>query len=39
MMADQKITPHLWFDLEAREAAGFYAAVFPDSKVTDVTRI
>jgi predicted 3-demethylubiquinone-9 3-methyltransferase (glyoxalase superfamily) len=31
----QKIIPHLWFDKEAREAANFYASVFPNSKVTD----
>ena len=24
----QKITPHLWFDKEAREAAEFYVAAF-----------
>jgi predicted 3-demethylubiquinone-9 3-methyltransferase (glyoxalase superfamily) len=35
----QKITPHLWFDKEAREAAEFYASVFPDSKVTSVSVI
>ncbi|MBI5531039.1 MAG: VOC family protein [Candidatus Doudnabacteria bacterium] len=30
----KKITPHLWFDKEAKEAANFYASVFPDSKIT-----
>lgn len=30
----QKIIPHLWFDKQAKEAAEFYAATFPDSKVT-----
>jgi predicted 3-demethylubiquinone-9 3-methyltransferase (glyoxalase superfamily) len=35
----QKITPHLWFDTEAVEAAEFYAATLPDSKVTNVTTI
>ncbi|HEX2030845.1 MAG TPA: VOC family protein [Actinomycetota bacterium] len=35
----QKITPHLWFDREAVEAAGFYASTFPESRVTNVTRI
>lgn len=34
-----KITPHLWFDREAIEAAEFYAATFPRSSVTDVTTI
>jgi predicted 3-demethylubiquinone-9 3-methyltransferase (glyoxalase superfamily) len=36
-MVMQKVIPHLWFDKEAREAAAFYASLFPDSKVTDVT--
>jgi predicted 3-demethylubiquinone-9 3-methyltransferase (glyoxalase superfamily) len=31
------ITPHLWFDTQAKEAAEFYVSVFPDSKVTNVT--
>jgi EAL domain-containing protein (putative c-di-GMP-specific phosphodiesterase class I) len=34
-----RIVPHLWYDKEAREAAEFYTAIFPDSKVTDVTVI
>lgn len=33
----KKITPHLWFDREAKEAAGFYTSVFPDSKITNTT--
>jgi predicted 3-demethylubiquinone-9 3-methyltransferase (glyoxalase superfamily) len=28
-----KITPHLWYDKEAVEAAKFYTSVFPDSKI------
>ena len=24
----EKITPHLWFDTQAREAGDFYASVF-----------
>ena len=24
----QKITPHLWFDTQAKEAAGFYVSAF-----------
>lgn len=28
----------LWFDSEAEEAAQFYAATFPDSRVTSVNR-
>ena len=34
----QKIIPCLWFDTQAEEAAHFYASVFKDSKVLDVTR-
>ncbi|MCW2538978.1 MAG: 3-demethylubiquinone-9 3-methyltransferase [Frankiales bacterium] len=33
------ITPHLWFDTQAREAAEFYAVVFPHSSVTHVTTL
>ncbi|MGH7573729.1 MAG: VOC family protein [Longimicrobiales bacterium] len=33
------ITPHLWFDKEAKEAAEFYCSVFPSSRITDVTTI
>lgn len=35
----QKIVPHLWFDKEAKAAAEFYAAVFPDSSVTNVSTL
>lgn len=35
----QKITPHLWFDKEAKEAAAFYTSLFPNSKVTNTTTI
>src|SRR5688572_9000235 len=35
----QKIVPHLWYDKEAKEAAEFYASVFPDSRVTNVTTL
>lgn len=34
-----KITPHLWFDKEAVEAAELYSSVFPSSKVTGVTTL
>jgi predicted 3-demethylubiquinone-9 3-methyltransferase (glyoxalase superfamily) len=33
-----RITPNLWFDDNALEAAEFYVSVFPNSKVTDVTH-
>jgi predicted 3-demethylubiquinone-9 3-methyltransferase (glyoxalase superfamily) len=32
------ITPFLWYDDQAEEAARFYVSVFPNSKVTEVTR-
>src|SRR5215217_1888005 len=37
-MATQKITPCLWFDGNAEEAANFYISVFPDSRVDAVNR-
>jgi predicted 3-demethylubiquinone-9 3-methyltransferase (glyoxalase superfamily) len=33
-----RITPFLWFNSEAEEAAEFYCSIFPNSKITDVTR-
>lgn len=38
MQITQKISPCLWFDSEAEEAAKFYVAVFPNSKILTVTR-
>jgi predicted 3-demethylubiquinone-9 3-methyltransferase (glyoxalase superfamily) len=35
----QKITPHLWFDKEAGEAAKFYTSVFKDSKIKNATTL
>lgn len=32
------ITPCLWFDRQAEEAAKFYCAIFPNSKITKVSR-
>jgi predicted 3-demethylubiquinone-9 3-methyltransferase (glyoxalase superfamily) len=32
------ITPFLWFDKEAEEAANFYVSVFPNSKIGSVAR-
>jgi predicted 3-demethylubiquinone-9 3-methyltransferase (glyoxalase superfamily) len=34
----QKITPFLWFDDQAEEAAKFYTSVFKDSKVGKILR-
>ena len=36
-MVRQKITPFLWFDDQAEEAARFYVSLFPDSAVIGVT--
>ncbi len=33
-----KSTICLWFDMDAQEAARFYAATFPNSKVTAVGK-
>jgi predicted 3-demethylubiquinone-9 3-methyltransferase (glyoxalase superfamily) len=35
----QKITPFLWFDKEAGEAARFYTSIFKGSKIKDSTKI
>jgi len=34
----QKITPFLWFDGKAEEAANFYVSIFKNSKVVQLTR-
>lgn len=34
----QRITPCLWFDTEAEEAAKFYCSVFKDSKLSKISR-
>jgi predicted 3-demethylubiquinone-9 3-methyltransferase (glyoxalase superfamily) len=34
----QKITPFLWFNGNAEEAANFYVSVFPDSKIGAIAR-
>jgi len=34
----QKIVPFLWFDGNAEEAVNFYVSIFPNSKVTRLTR-
>ena len=33
-----KISPNLWFDTEAEEAAEFYCSVFPNSRIVNVLR-
>ncbi|MVO88091.1 VOC family protein [Streptomyces sp. p1417] len=32
-----RITPNLWFDTQAEEAAAFYVSVFPNSEITRVS--
>ena len=34
----QKITPFLWFDNQAEEAANFYVSIFKNSKIVSVAR-
>lgn len=38
MPSIQKITPCLWFDNQAEEAAQFYTSLFPNSRITNVVR-
>jgi predicted 3-demethylubiquinone-9 3-methyltransferase (glyoxalase superfamily) len=37
-MAMQQITPFLWFNNEAEEAANFYTAIFKNSRIGTVAR-
>jgi len=38
MQIAQKITPCLWFDDQADEAAAFYTAIFRNSKILNIAR-
>jgi predicted 3-demethylubiquinone-9 3-methyltransferase (glyoxalase superfamily) len=38
MPAMQKITPCLWFDNQAEEAAEFYTSVFRNSRIVSISR-
>jgi predicted 3-demethylubiquinone-9 3-methyltransferase (glyoxalase superfamily) len=38
MAATQHITPCLWFDDQGEEAARFYVGIFPNSRITAITR-
>jgi predicted 3-demethylubiquinone-9 3-methyltransferase (glyoxalase superfamily) len=33
------ITPNLWFDTQAEEAAEYYCSIFPDSQIVEVLRM
>ena len=37
-MTIKSITPFLWFNSEAEDAANFYVSLFPNSKITHVSR-
>jgi predicted 3-demethylubiquinone-9 3-methyltransferase (glyoxalase superfamily) len=38
MPGKTKISPFLWFDTQAEEAARFYVSVFPNSRIVTTTR-
>jgi len=35
---EHPLTPCLWFDTKAEEAANLYCAIFPNSKITDISH-
>ena len=37
-MTIQRITPFLWYDTQAEDAAKLYVSVFPNSRITHVSR-
>jgi predicted 3-demethylubiquinone-9 3-methyltransferase (glyoxalase superfamily) len=37
ILLEEKISPCLWFDDKAEEAANFYVSIFKDSRIGDVT--
>jgi predicted 3-demethylubiquinone-9 3-methyltransferase (glyoxalase superfamily) len=37
-LATQKITPCLWFDTQAEDAANFYVSIFKNSKIGTISR-
>ena len=38
MATTQRISPCLWFADQAEEAARFYTGIFPNSRITAVSR-
>jgi predicted 3-demethylubiquinone-9 3-methyltransferase (glyoxalase superfamily) len=38
MPESNRITPCLWFDDQAEEAANFYTSIFPNSRIVEVSR-
>ena len=37
-LMQHKITPFLWFDTQAEEAANHYVSIFPDSRIVSVSH-
>ena len=37
-MLSQRLTPCLWFDNQAEEAANYYVSIFKDSRIKTITR-
>lgn len=37
-MPTPKLTPCLWFNTQAEDAAKFYCSIFPDSRITETMR-
>lgn len=37
-MSEQKITPRLWFDMNAEEAVAHYLSIFKNSRIDSTTR-
>ena len=37
-MIETRITPCLWFDDQAEETARYYTGIFPNSRITSITR-
>jgi predicted 3-demethylubiquinone-9 3-methyltransferase (glyoxalase superfamily) len=38
MQTVSKISPFLWFNRQAEEAANFYTSIFPNSRITEIAR-
>jgi predicted 3-demethylubiquinone-9 3-methyltransferase (glyoxalase superfamily) len=38
LTSNQKITPNLWFDDQAEEAASYYVSIFKDSEIKTISR-
>jgi predicted 3-demethylubiquinone-9 3-methyltransferase (glyoxalase superfamily) len=38
MITTEKITPHLWFDRQAEEAARYYCSIFKDSEIVAINH-